>query len=308
MDAELAAQIEAVRRFNRFYTAALGLLDRAHLGSPFSLAETRVLYELAHREDVTASVLAAELGLDPGYLSRILGRLGRFGLVERAAVAGDARRSRLSLTGDGHAALGPLQERTRAELARRLAPLPPAGRAAVVDGMAMIARQLGGAEAPITVRRHRPGDMGMLVSRQAALYHAEYGWDDSFEALVAGIASAFLTAHDPERERAFIAERDGVMMGTAVVVAQDDTVAKLRLLYVEPAARGSGLGRRLVRDCMAFATAAGYRSMVLWTNDVLHAARRIYETEGFELTASEPHHSFGHDLVGETWERVLAPA
>jgi DNA-binding MarR family transcriptional regulator/GNAT superfamily N-acetyltransferase len=308
MDADLATQIDAVRRFNRFYTAALGLLDRAHLGSPYSLAETRVLYELAHRDDATASVLAAELGLDAGYLSRILGRLGRFGLVERTAVAGDARRSRLSLTGDGHAALGPLQERTRAELARRLAPLAPAGRAAMVDGMATIARQLGGAQAPITVRRHRPGDMGMLVSRQAALYHAEYGWDDSFEALVAGIASAFLTAHDPERERAFIAERDGLMMGTALVVAQDDTVAKLRLLYVEPAARGTGLGRRLVRDCVDFAAAAGYRRMVLWTNDILHAARRIYETEGFELTASEPHHSFGHDLVGETWERALVPA
>ncbi|MFZ4533454.1 MAG: GNAT family N-acetyltransferase, partial [Alsobacter sp.] len=190
----------------------------------------------------------------------------------------------------------------------RLAPLAPAGRAAVVYGMAMIARQLGGVEAPITVRRNRPGDMGMLVSRQAALYNAEYAWDDSFEALVAGIASAFLTSNDPLRERAFIAERDGAMLGTALVVAQDDSVAKLRLLYVEPAARGTGLGRRLVRDCVDFAAAAGYRRMVLWTNDILHAARRIYETEGFELTASEPHRSFGHDLVGETWERALAPA
>ena len=308
MNGELAAQIDAVRRFNRFYTASLGLLDRSHLGSPFSLAEMRVLYELAHRDDATASILAGELGLDPGYLSRILGRLGRLGLVERTAVAGDARRSRLSLTGAGHAAFAPLQERTRSDLAQRLAPLAPAGRAAMVDGMAMIVRQLGGADAPVTVRRHRPGDMGMLVSRQAALYHAEYGWDDSFEALVAGIVSAFLTSHDPARERAFIAERDGGMLGTALVVAQDDTVAKLRLVYVEPAARGSGLGRRLVRDCVAFATAAGYQRMALWTNDILHAARRIYETEGFALTASEPHHSFGHDLVGETWERALAPA
>ena len=273
MNGELAAQIDAVRRFNRFYTASLGLLDRSHLGSPFSLAEMRVLYELAHRDDATASVLAGELGLDPGYLSRILGRLGRLGLVERTAVAGDARRSRLSMTGAGHAAFAPLQERTRSELAQRLAPLAPAGRAAMVDGMAMIVRQLGGADA-----------------------------------LVAGIVSAFLTSHDPARERAFIAERDGGMLGTALVVAQDDTVAKLRLVYVEPAARGSGLGRRLVRDCVAFATAAGYQRMVLWTNDILHAARRIYETEGFELTASEPHHSFGHDLVGETWERALAPA
>ena len=223
MNGELAAQIDAVRRFNRFYTASLGLLDRSHLGSPFSLAEMRVLYELAHRDDATASVLAGELGLDPGYLSRILGRLGRLGLVERTAVAGDARRSRLSMTGAGHAAFAPLQERTRSELAQRLAPLAPAGRAAMVDGMAMIVRQLGGADAPVTVRRHRPGDMGMLVSRQAALYHAEYGWDDSFEALVAGIVSAFLTSHDPARERAFIAERDGGMLGTALVVAQDDT-------------------------------------------------------------------------------------
>jgi DNA-binding MarR family transcriptional regulator/GNAT superfamily N-acetyltransferase len=306
---EIATErVAAVRRFNRFYTRRIGVLQEGLLDSAFSLAEVRVLFELAHRAGPTASDLAAELSLDPGYLSRILQRFIRAGLVARRRAAADARVHELALTARGRAAFGPLDRRSQREVAAMLTPLPDDAQARLVGAMTTIASLLG--TAPTTrsacvLRAHRPGDMGWVVERHGALYAQEYGWDERFEGLVAEIVAQFIRSFEPRYERCWIAERDGQRVGSVFVVRKSATVAKLRLLLVDPAARGTGLGRQLVDECIAFAARAGYRTLTLWTQSNLTAARRIYEMAGFRLLAEDPHTSFGHDLVGETWSLAL---
>ena len=302
------ARIEAVRRFNRFYTRRLDLLQDGRLYSPYSLAEARVLYELAHRDGLTASTLGGELGLDPGYLSRILRGFRRRGLVARSRSTADGRSSLLSLTAAGRKAFVPLAARSRRELGAMLDKLSDERQARLIAAMGAVESALGraGAGKPAyLLRQHRPGDFGWIIGRHAALYAQEYGWDGSFEALVVEIAARFIRNYDPKSERCWIAEKDGVIVGSVMLVRKSKTAAKLRLLLVEPEARGLGIGARLVEECIRFARAAGYREITLWTNSILTAARHIYERAGFALVHSEPHRSFGHDLVGETWELSL---
>ncbi len=304
----LDERTQAVRRFTRFYTGRLGVLQEGLLDSAFSLTEARVLYELANRNRPTATDLGRDLGLDPGYLSRILKRFEAAGLLERARSNQDARQSHLVLTEAGRAAFVPLDRASRDQVGRLLAGLSEADQRRLVEAMGTIEALLGEAgepKAPYTLRPHRPGDMGWIVHRHGALYAQEYGWDDTFEALVAEIAATFIKDFDPKRERCWIAEKDGEIVGSVLLVRQSDEVAKLRLLYVEPKARGLNIGRRFVEECIRFARSAGYRRITLWTNDVLHAARKIYADAGFTLVAAEPHRSFGQDLVGENWELTL---
>lgn len=301
-------RVAAVRRFNRAYTPLIGLLHEGYLESPFSLTEVRVLYELAQREQATASELGRELGLDAGYLSRILRRFRERGLVERRASAEDGRQRLIRLSEQGRAEFVPLDERSQRGIGALLEGLSEEEQARLVGAMGTIERLLGtGAEprVPYLLRPPLAGDLGWVVSRHGALYAEEYGWDERFEGLVAGIVARFVEAYDPRRERCWIAEREGENVGCVFVVRQSDEVAKLRLLLVEPSARGLGIGGRLVEECVRFARSAGYRTMTLWTNSVLVAARRIYERAGFRLVESEPHRGFGHELVGENWERRL---
>ncbi|MGI8496520.1 MAG: bifunctional helix-turn-helix transcriptional regulator/GNAT family N-acetyltransferase [Gemmatimonadaceae bacterium] len=310
-----ADPIAAVRRFNRFYTQLIRALDEGHLHTPFSLAEARVLYEIAHRDPPapTAAEIAQGLGLDAGYLSRILRGFEKQGLIERATSATDARQSHVRLTAAGDATFAELDNLARADVASLLSMV--SGRAAdrLLDAMRTIERLLGGERRredeppPYLLRQHRPGDMGWVVSSHGRLYADEYGWDERFEALVAEIVAAFLRTFDPKRERCWIAERDGENVGSVFLVSHPERehVAKLRLLLVEPGARGLGIGRRLVDECVRFARQAQYDRITLWTNSVLSAARLIYERAGFELTNEEAHESFGARLTGQTWELSL---
>jgi DNA-binding MarR family transcriptional regulator/N-acetylglutamate synthase-like GNAT family acetyltransferase len=301
-------RIAAVRGFNRFYTQRIGVLRRRMYGSPLSLAEVRVLYELAHRDAPTASELADDLDLDRGYLSRMLQGFERDGLVRRSPSESDGRASHLALTPKGRKAFAPLDRASHDEIARLLAHLSEGDARSLVDSMTTIERLLAGtspAAPTITLREHRPGDIGWLIERHGALYAQEMGWDATFEGLVAQIAGKFLQKFDPAKERCWIAERDGARVGCVMVVKRAPTVAQLRLLLVEPSARGLGVGARLVDQCLDFARAAGYRRMMLWTNGGLDAARAIYEARSFRLVKEERHHSFGHDLVGQTFERAL---
>lgn len=301
-------RVDAVRRFNRFYTRKIGVLQQHLLRSPFSLTEARVVYELAHREGTTATELGDVLGLDAGYLSRILRGLQRRSLVHRERSADDGREMLLRLTERGRAAFAELDAASQREVGAMLRDLSEEGQRRLVDAMRTIERALDGLPepgVPYVLRTHQPGDMGWVVERHGALYAREYGWDEQFEALVAEIVAKFLRRYDPTRERCWIAEREGERVGCVFLVRKSKTAAQLRLLLVEPAARGLGIGTRLVEECVRFARQVGYRTMVLWTNDVLHAARRIYERAGFRLTCEERHHSFGHDLVGQTWELTL---
>ena len=298
--------IQAVRRFSRFYTRRIGALHEGLLGGPLSLAEGRVIYEIAQAGETTAAQLVNDLALDPGYLSRMLRALQDRGLVARRPSATDGRQSVLSLTPDGQTAFGAINDRSQAEVGAMVAPLAGAQQHQLIQALATAEALLGGAApGPIVLRPHRPGDMGWVVHRHGALYAQEYGWDGQFEALVADIVAQFAKSLDPARERCWIAERDGAVMGSVFLVDGGEGAAKLRLLYVEPEARGSGLGRRLVAECVGFARAAGYRRVTLWTNDVLAAARRIYQQAGFQLVDEAPHHSFGHDLVGQSWRLEL---
>ncbi len=304
MGSTLARRVAAVREFNRFYTSRIGVLDEGYLSSRFSLTEVRVLYELAHRGSVTASELGRDLGIDAGYLSRILRGFARRGVLARTAARDDARKSMLRLTPRGKAAVAPLEARARDQIGVMLHSVPAAEQERLVASMRAIERGLrpGPRATPkVTLRSHRPGDMGWVVERHGALYWQEYGWDESFEALVAEIVAKFITHLDPKTERCWIAEVDGERVGCVFCVRKSKTVAKLRLLLVEPQARGLGVGSRLVVECIRFARAAGYRELTLWTNDVLVAARRIYERAGFELVESERHRSFGKALVGQNW-------
>jgi len=307
-DALLDGQARAVRAFNRFYTRQIGLLEEGYLSSPFSLTEVRVLYELAHRAGLTAAALGRGLGLDAGYLSRILKKFEAAGYLERRAAPDDGRQSLLALTAAGRTAFAPLKASSQAAIVGLLQPLSESQRAEAVAAMASLRRLLGDETTPkpsLVIRPPQPGEVSLAVSRQAALYSREYGWDGSFENLVAEIGAKFLAEQDPEWERCWIAAVEGRMVGSVFLVKVDAAEAKLRMLYVDPEARGLGIGRRLVRDCIGFARAKGYRRLTLWTNDILTAARRIYEDEGFRLIEEEKHHSFGKDLVGQYWALEL---
>jgi DNA-binding MarR family transcriptional regulator/GNAT superfamily N-acetyltransferase len=305
----LDAAVAAVRHFSRFYTRQIGLLDEKLLKSHFTLTEARVLYDLAHQETPqTLTHLARELLLDLGYLSRILKAFEARGLVGRSAAPDDGRQSLFALTNAGRTAFKPLDMASQTEIGTVLARLPPEDTDRIVRSMRTIEHLLGTPKpstAPITLRSLRIGDLGWIARRQAILYAQEYGWDGTYEALAAEIMAGFVKSHDPATERSWIAERDGETMGSVFVMRGSDTVAKLRLLYVEPSARGFGLGRKLVDACIDFAREAGYHTLTLWTNDVLIPARRIYQAAGFICVAREPHHSFGHDLIGETWNLTL---
>jgi DNA-binding MarR family transcriptional regulator/GNAT superfamily N-acetyltransferase len=304
----LLQRIDAVRQFNRFYTQKIGVLHEGLLDSPFSLTEVRVLYELAHRERPVASELVKDLGLDPGYMSRILTSFKAKGLIDSKTSEEDGRQNILWLTEQGKAAFAPLNERAREEIRIMLGSLSEGDQIRLVEAMECIRELLSlrsKIKTPYLLRPHQPGDMGWVVHRHGVLYAQEYGWDETFEALVASIVAKFIQNFDPKQERCWMAEVDGETIGSVFLVKESETVAKLRLLLVEPKARGLGIGKRMVNECIRFARQVGYRKMVLWTNNVLIAARHLYEQAGFKLVHKEPHHSFGHDLVGETWELEL---
>jgi len=304
----LARRVEAVRRFNRFYTRRIGVLNAGLLESPYSLAEVRVLYELAHRPGVTAHELVRDLGLDAGYLSRILRSFVRQGYVRRETSQTDGRERPLSLTAAGKRAFAPLDRRSAKEVAAMLAPLPESAQERLTGAMGAIEQILEADAAPsreVVLRQHRPGDMGWVVQAHGEIYFREYGWDERFEALVAHIAAEFVDKLDRDRERCWIAERDGKRVGSVFLVRKSATVAKLRLLIVDPKARGAGLGARLVDECIRFARDCGYKRITLWTQQNLAAARSIYESAGFKVTEREKHAMFGVPLTGETWELEL---
>jgi DNA-binding MarR family transcriptional regulator/N-acetylglutamate synthase-like GNAT family acetyltransferase len=299
------SNVEAVRRFNRFYTGRIGILPEDYLGSSYSLAEARVLFELGRNRESGATQLGRDLGLDLGYLSRLLHGLKRRGLVQGRTAAGDARRSVLTLTANGQRAYQALDARSREEVGGLLAQLPKSAQASLVGAMGKVERLLRNERSPIELRAPRPGDIGWVVQAHGRLYSEEYGFDGRFEALVADIAAKFLRSFDAARERCWIAEMDGEPVGSVFLVSQGKTTAKLRLLLIEPKARGVGLGKRLVGECIAFARARGYRKVVLWTQSNLAAARHIYANEGFRLARRRKHREFGYDLTGEFWELRL---
>lgn len=304
---DIEEQVRFVRRFNRFYTRQVGALGNGHLDSPYSLTEVRVLYELAHAEMLTATKLSASLGLNAGYLSRVLRKFREARLVDGRPSATDARVQELRLTDEGWAVFAPLQQRSRDEVTAILQPLGETDRYRLVAAMATIEEVLD--EAPAgpgyLLRPHRPGDIGWVICKEATLYNEEYGWNEQFEALVARIGADFIENYDPDTDCCWIAERDGVPVGSVFVAAKDSETAQLRMLYVDRHARGLGIGKRLVEEAIRFARSARYKRMTLWTNDILVAARHIYQAVGFTLAAREPHHSFGQDLVGETWTLKL---
>jgi DNA-binding MarR family transcriptional regulator/GNAT superfamily N-acetyltransferase len=305
----LEDRVASVRRFSRFYTRRIGVLHEGLLGSPLSLAEGRVMWELAQRETVTAAELAAELGLDAGYLSRILGGFERRGLIDRRPSERDGRQSDIALAEAGRALYAAIDTKSREEVSALLGELEDADQRHLVEALETAERLLGQSRKPAgpayILRPHQPGDIGWIIHRHGVLYAEEYGFDMRFEALVAQIAAAFIDNFDTARERCWIAERAAAVVGSVLLVKESDEVAKLRLLYVEPWARGLGIGSRLVAECVRFARQRRYRRITLWTNDVLVAARRIYQAAGFCLVNEEPHRSFGLDLVGQTWELPL---
>jgi DNA-binding MarR family transcriptional regulator/N-acetylglutamate synthase-like GNAT family acetyltransferase len=305
---DLYQHVEAVRRFNRFYTKQIGVLHERLLRSPFPLTEARVIYELAHHEKTTATDLRKELGLDAGYLSRLLRSFQKRGLIRKQSSQTDGRQNFLSLTERGQEAFSMLNARSRNEVAATLSDFSAADQNRLVKAMQTIEGLLGAQpehRVPYLLRPHQPGDMGWVAHRHGVLYAEEYGWDEQFEALVASIVAKFVQHYKPRQERCWMAEMEGEIVGSVFLVKKSGTVAQLRLLLVEPKARGLGMGTRLVNECIRFARQVGYRKIVLWTNSVLLAARHIYEKTGFRLVHEEPHHSFGHDLIGQTWELKL---
>ena len=301
-------RVAAVRRFNRFYTTRIGVLDEHHLESPFSLSEGRVLYEIAHRDRPTATEVGRVLALDAGYLSRMLRRFAKLGLVQRTTATDDARRSHLSLTKKGRRELATLEASAHAAIDTMIGELAPQDQKRLVGAMSAVERMLDREHAdaePFTLREPRIGDMAFTVSRQAILYAEEYGWIKGYESLASRIAADFIDHFDAKHERCWIAERQGEIVGSVFVVKKSATVAQLRMLYVEPSARGLGIGKRLVREVIEFSRRVGYRKIVLWTNSVLTAARGIYEREGFKLVSEEKHKMFGPETVGQMWELRL---
>jgi DNA-binding MarR family transcriptional regulator/GNAT superfamily N-acetyltransferase len=307
-DAAGLGRLDAVRRFNRFYTRKIGVLQEGLLGSEFSLTQGRVLYELAHRERPTATAAAAELGLDAGYLSRILRGFKKDGLLRAERSDVDGRETLLSLTARGRRAIATLDKRSNEDVMARLQGVPEAEQQRLVTAMHEIESVLAPATVanePYILRPQQPGDMGWVVSRQSLLYVQEYGWDEQYEALAARIVANFIEKFDARRERCWIAERRGETVGAVFLVKHSKRIAKLRLLHVEASARGLGIGKRLVDECVRFARRAGYQKITLWTQSILIAARHIYKQAGFRCVAKKRHHAFGHDLVAETWELKL---
>ncbi|MGJ4995518.1 bifunctional helix-turn-helix transcriptional regulator/GNAT family N-acetyltransferase [Bradyrhizobium sp. HKCCYLR20261] len=301
-------QVTAVRAFNRFYTQKLGALDQHLLDSPFSLAEARVLYELAHREAVSAKEIGTYLGLDAGYLSRIVQSFDEKGLITRTPLPSDRRQQQLALTAKGRQAFARLDRSSQKEIAAMIAPLTPALRERLVGAMATIESALSPtppSRAPVLLRSHRPGDIGWVIARHGAVYAEEYGWNASFEALVAEIGAQFIRNYDPAREHCWIAELAGEPVGSIFLVKGGDDIAKIRLLLVEKSARGLGVGRALTEQCIRFAREKNYRTIELWTQSILTAARDIYARAGFRKIAEEPHAMFGVPLMGETWRLEL---
>ena len=304
----LEARIAAVREFNRFYTRQIGILNESQYRSPYSLTEVRVLYELAKRDNPTASGLGQDLGLDRGYLSRILSRFAKDGFIKRTRSSSDGRQSLLSLTPKGRKEFAPLNKRSHDEVAAMLANLGPAQQVELEQAMRRIRELLQPRpepRVPYILRPPRNGDMGWIVYRHGVLYSQEYGYDERFEALVAEIAAKFVQNFDSKRERCWIAERENEIVGSVFLVRHSKSVAKLRLLYVEPRARGLGVGKRLVDECVRFARHAGYKKILLWTQSELRAARHLYEQAGFQLIEKKKHHSWTRGLVAETWELQL---
>ena len=310
--ADVSPRIDTVRRFNRFYTRRIGALQEGWQNSPFSLTEARVLYELAHRERPTATAVRNSLELDAGYLSRILSSFEKRGLIEKTPSEDDGRQSILALTDEGRKQFTPLETQTNEQVGAMLEKLNENEQHHLIEAIRSIERVLGSeeraeptAKASYLLRPHQPGDMGWIVHRQGVLYAQEYGYDEQFEALAAEIVAKFIQHYDAKRERCWIAEKDGDVVGSIFLVSQSKTTSKLRLLYVEPSARGLGIGSRLVSECIRFAKQAGYKKMLLWTQSDLDAARHIYKKAGFHVVEKKKHHSFSKDLVAETWELAL---
>jgi len=309
---DLAEDVRKFRKFSRTYTKIIGVLEEGLLNTKYTLAQARVLYELATRDEPQANEIADELGMDPGYLSRILARFRTSGLLKRTVSKQDGRVAKMALTRSGKQAFAILNSSSEQQANAMLKDLLPSDRARVIQSMEVIGGLLGSEDRvslPCVLRPHRVGDMGWVVHREAVLYAEEYGFDETFEGLVAQIVSDFVKHFEPKRERCWIAEIGGVPAGHIFLVRHPDRpdVAKLRLLLVEPAARGKGVGQVLVNECVRFARAAGYRTITLWTQSILIAAHRLYERAGFRLVQEEQHHSFSRDLVGQTWELDLTP-
>lgn len=309
MQAEtLEDRVNTVRNFNRFFTRQIGVLREGLLHTPYSLTESRILFELAHSQDLTSSDLCRELGLDAGYLSRILARLEQQGQLEKVRSESDGRQRLIRLTSDGEKSAAVLDKRSRDEVAEMLGELSEGDQQRLLKAMNTIKQVFNKSlkySEPFVLRAHEPGDMGWITHRHGVLYSEEYGWNEQFEALVAQIVSDFIKNYKPARERCWIAEMNGEIVGSVFVVQASETEAKLRLLLVEPRARGLGLGTHLVKECIRFARRSGYQKLVLWTNSVLVEARHIYEKTGFQVVSQGKHHSFGHDLIEETWELLL---
>ncbi|HEY6619982.1 MAG TPA: helix-turn-helix domain-containing GNAT family N-acetyltransferase [Steroidobacteraceae bacterium] len=308
MDLNIAAQVESVRQFNRFFTQRIGVLDESLLASDFTLTQARVLFEIGTRKICTAGDLIAVLSLDPGYLSRILQEFADSKLVLRRQSVDDGRRTNLSLTGKGQKAFDELDHRSRLSIGELINPLSASKRARLLRSMQVLQETLAAScEPTVTIRPYGIGDVGWAIERHGQLYAEEYGWNEEFEALVAKLFAQFANKHDPVKEQFWVAELDGERAGSVFVVRseKDSSAAQLRCLLVEPTARGFGVGRKLVDECLRFSKAAAYRRIILWTNDILVSARRIYEAAGFSLIEQTPHRSFGHNLVGQYWAREL---
>jgi DNA-binding MarR family transcriptional regulator/GNAT superfamily N-acetyltransferase len=300
-----AQRVAAVRRFNRFYTKHLGVLQDGWLDSPFTLAEARVLYEMHQRGSTIATGIGRALGLDAGYLSRILRRFHKLGLIRKTVSPDDARQSLLSLTARGQKEYAPLETRTKRDIEAMLGRLNPPEQDRLVSAMRAVETMIAPTpetQSEIVLRQPKPGDLGWVVSRHAEIYAQEYGWAENFEGICAQIVADFVSKYDPSRERCWIAEMDGQNVGCVFLVKDTDTIARLRLLLVDPAARERGLGTKLTDECVRFARANGYRGITLWTHSILTAARLIYERAGFRLTSSEKRKSFGQDVVSEYWD------
>ncbi|WP_257000206.1 bifunctional helix-turn-helix transcriptional regulator/GNAT family N-acetyltransferase [Neobacillus jeddahensis] len=303
-------RIQAVRHFNRFITRHIGALREGLLHSPYSLTESRILFEIANNDNPTASNLTQQMGLDAGYLSRILAQFEEKGLLYKERSLKDARQRILKLTAEGVKAYAKLNERSNIEIAELLRELSDSEQQQLINAMKTVEGLISKNESftfsgPYFLRQHEPGDMGWVVHKHGILYSQEYGWDESFEALVSQIVADFINNYNPKRERCWIAEMNGEIVGSIFVVEGSADTAKLRLLIVDPKARGVGLGSQLVEECINFSRRAGYKKLVLWTNSILKEARHIYQKKGFILVDEEKHHSFGQDLVGETWELLL---
>jgi len=305
---EFDARIAAARRFNRLYTREIGVLRKGYLGSPFSLAEARVLYEIGQRDGLTASDVARALDLDAGYLSRLLSAFEKRGLVSRTVSKTDARQSHLALTARGKKTFAPLERASQEIVGKMLGKLRAPDQQRLIAAMDTIEQLIGPPRAgrqSYVLRPHRAGDMGWIVGRHGTVYGEEYGWDETIEALTAEICATFIRNFDPKRERCWIAERDGENVGCVFIVKEDDTTARLRLLLVDKNARGLGIGARLVDECVRFSRQAGYRRITLWTHRVLGGARKLYINAGFKLTREWTHDDFGKTLVAETWDLEL---